>query len=282
MTHIFSRSDRAVWHGRALIALPLMLALAGCGGVPAGQVQAHVNGREISDRAVAAELASANLADGDAGAARAALDKVIARDLIVEEARREGLDKTPDYLALRDRADDLVLADMMVRRWAGTLTAPGQAEIDHYVAANPLRFDQRALIAVDQIEASGQGPAVAALAPLHNMDAVEAMLRTSRASVRRIAQVLDTALIDQATARRLVTAPPGEPIVLAAPAKGGADWRIIAVTRNDPAPIPADMRASLAGEALRQQQIAHRLDALRSGARIAYRADLDPAAKAAN
>ena len=268
--------------GRALIVLPLIVALAGCGGVPAGQVQAHVNGREISDRAVAAELASANLADGDAGAARAALDKVIARDLIVEEARREGLDKTPDYLAMRDRATDLVLADMMVRRWAAALAPPGQAEIDRYVAANPLRFDRRALISVDQIEATGQGPAIATLEPLHSMDAVEGALRNAHASVHRIAQVLDTALIDQGTARRLVTAPPGEPIVLGAPGKTGGAWRIIAVTRNDPAPIAAEMRATLAAEALRQAQIAHRLDTLRSGARIAYRADLDPAAKAVN
>lgn len=282
MMPFFPHSDRGIRPGRAVIALPLALALAGCGGVPAGQVQAHVNGREISDRAVAAELASANLADGDAGAARTALDKVIARDLIVEEARREGLDKTPDYLALRDRATDLVLADMMVRRWATTLTAPSQAEIDRYVAANPLRFDRRALIAVDQIEATGQGPVIATLEPLHSMDAVEGALRNAHASVRRIAQVLDTALIDQATARRLVTAPPGEPIVLGAPGKAGGAWRIVAVTRNDPAPIGAEMRASLAGEALRQAQIAHRLDALRTGARIAYRADLDPAAKAVN
>lgn len=272
--------DRAAVPRRGLCVL--IFALAGCGGAPAGQIEAHVNGREISDRAVAAELASANVAPGNPADDRAALDKVIARDLIVEQARREGLDKTPDFLALRDRAEDLVLADLMVRRWAAAVPQPAQGEIDRYVAENPLRFDQRTLLTVDEIEATGQGPVLADLAPLHSMDAVDGALRNARATVHRISQVLDTALIEPATARRLVTAPPGEPVVFAAPGKSGGSWRIIAVTRSDPAPVAADLRTALAGDALRQIQIAHRLDALKSGARIAYRADLQPAGKASN
>lgn len=268
----------------ALVWAPgLALMVQGCGGVPAGQVEAHVNGREISDRAVAAELAAANLPDNDPVAQHLALDKIIARYLLIEEAQRQGIDKSPDFLAFRDRAQDLVLADMMVRRWAAALPAPAPADIDRYVAANPFRFDRRAFVQVEEIEAPAGSASIKDLAPLHAMDAIEALLRAHHAEFRRVSQVLDTALIDPAMARQLASAPPGEPVVFAAaPGKAagstGGSLRVMAVVRSDPAPIAADMRTALAADALRQTLIAQKLAGLKAGARIALRADLQPGA----
>ncbi|WP_353228993.1 hypothetical protein [Novosphingobium sp.] len=266
--------------GTALLT-GLALMLGACGGVPSGQVQAHVNGHEISDRAVAAELAAANLPDSDKAMQHAALDKIIARYLIIEEAQRQGLDKSPDYLAFKDRAQDLVLADMMVKRWAAALPRPAQADIDHYVAANPLRFDARAFLLVDAIEAPNASGSIKDLAPLHAMDAVESTLRARHLATRRASQVLDTALIDPAMARQLTSAPVGEPIVFAGSSRSpNSGLRVLAVMRSDPAPIPADLRNGLAADAVRQAQIAQKLAGLKEGARIAFRADLQPGPQA--
>ncbi len=260
---------------RTQAALLAMLALAGCQETPAGQVAAHVNGKEVSERAVEAELAAANLAPETKGAMQGGLEKVITRDLIVDQARREGLDKSPDYLAFRERAEDLVLADMLVRRWAASVPPPSQSDIDRYIAANPFRFDQRVLFQVDAIEARAGAVAPRDLAPLHSMDAVAALLDQHHVEYRRMAQVLDSALIPAAVAHQLSSAPPGEPV--AVPSPGGI--QLIALQRSDPAPIAADLRERLAGDALRQAAIAQRVNALRAGARIEYRADLRPAAK---
>jgi peptidyl-prolyl cis-trans isomerase C len=262
---------------RTIVPVAALLALAGCSQAPAGQVAAHVNGQEVSDRAVEAELASANIAPDAKGAMQGGLDKVITRDLIVEQARREGLDKSPDYLAFRERADDLVLADMLVRRWMAAVPPPAQPDIDRYIAANPFRFDRRVLFQVDQIEARGGAVAPRDLAPLHSMDAVAALLDQHHVEYRRMTQVLDSALIAPEMARQLSSAPAGEPV--AEPVAGGL--QLIALQRSDPAPVSPDLGQRLAADALRQAAIAQRITALRAGARIEYRADLRPAAKPA-
>jgi peptidyl-prolyl cis-trans isomerase C len=260
--------------GAALSVLALLM-LNGCGGTPEGQVAAHVNGQEVSQRSVVAELASANVSPEAKGAMQSGLEKVITRDLIVDQARREGLDKSPDYLAFRERADDLVLADMLVRRWAAGMPAASQPDIDRYIAANPYRFDKRTLFQVDEIEARGNAVGTHDLAPLHSMDAVAALLDQHHVEYRRMTQVLDSALIAPALARQLAGAPVGEPVAM--PMSGG--MQMIALQRSDPAPIPADLRARLANDALRQAAITQRVNALRAGARIEYRADLRPGAK---
>lgn len=254
-----------------LRAIPVLCGLAavlgGCSATPSGQVAARVNDTEISDRAVEAELAAAGISQPDPGTTRAALDKVIARDLLVDQARREGIDATPDFLALRQRAEELVLADLLVKRWAAHATAPSDDRIAQFIADNPQRFEHRTIYMLDSIEIPSGPPPAAALEPLHSIDAVAALLQARNIAFQRLSQPLDSALAAPALARRLATAPPGEPIALAA--SGG--MQVMAVVRADPAPVPAALARQLAADALRQAQIADKVAGLRSGARIAYR-----------
>lgn len=253
-------------------------ALGGCSGAPAGQVAAQVNDTEISDRLVGAELAAAGISQPDRAVMRQALDKVIARDLLVDQARREALDKSPEFLALRQRAEELVLADLVVKRWTAALPAPGDEQIARFIAANPQRFDHRTLYTLDSIDIAQGAPPLAALAPLHSIDAIEAMLRARSIGFQRLVQPLDSALAAPALARQLAAAPPGEPIAVPA----GKGMQIMAVLRADPAPVPADLARQLAADALRQAQIADKIANLRAGARIAYRDAPQPGAARPN
>lgn len=259
---------------RRSVVLFATLALAACGGSPTGQVVAQVNGKEITERAIDAELATAHAEPGPAAKALipAALDRVVTREVLVQQARRAGLDKSPDFLAMQQRADDIVLAEMMTRKLAAALPAPSQQDIDGYVAANPFRFARRAYLQTDTIEVPGGAIKPRDLVPLHSIDAVEGLLHDRHLSYQRLIQAVDTALIPTSLARQLSSVPAGEPVVL--PRSEGL--QVIAVRRVDPAPLPDQTARALAADALRQTAVAQQVKTLREGSKIEYRKDFGP------
>src|SRR3954462_7578982 len=95
---------------RIILALVIALAVSGCQKKAEGQTVAVVNGEEIT----AGELNDALTADNtlnsaNAKDARAAeLQKLIDRKLVVQQARSDGLDKSPEYISKqRQLTDDL-------------------------------------------------------------------------------------------------------------------------------------------------------------------------------
>ena len=96
-----------------------LLALAACGDKsPQGQVVATVNGEEITAQEVNAEAQALNL---PANANREAvlpqiLQRVLDRKLLVGVARERKMDKSPDFLIQRRRAEETVLATMLARQ----------------------------------------------------------------------------------------------------------------------------------------------------------------------
>lgn len=146
---------RRLWLRTACVGLALAIA-AGCGkgeDRPATQVAAKVDSTEITVHQVNAVLArTPGLASADARAAkREALDRLIDRQLAVQQAQRRKLDRSPKTLqAIEDSRAELLLrafADEVAR----TQSKPTENDVKKYYLEHPELFNQRRVFALETI-----------------------------------------------------------------------------------------------------------------------------------
>src|SRR5438270_4834471 len=85
---------------RFIVTALVALAVTSCQKKASGQTVADVNGEEITASELNSELANEqNAAAGDTKQARnAALQNLINRKLLVQQAKSDGIDKSPEYL----------------------------------------------------------------------------------------------------------------------------------------------------------------------------------------
>lgn len=125
-----------------LAALPLLLVLAACGQqqqAGSGQALASVDGREITIHQLNAELGKGAASQAD----RQLLDGLVARQLLVNAARKEKLDTNPTVLADMERAKDLVLAQSYAQMKLGKPSPPTRQQVDAFYDQHPDWFAQR-------------------------------------------------------------------------------------------------------------------------------------------
>src|SRR6476661_5676065 len=93
---------------RIILALLIAVVASSCQKKASGQTVAIVNNEEITAAELNSELTSnPNLANADSKEARnAALQKLISRKLLVQQAKADGLDKSPEYLNQQRRTND--------------------------------------------------------------------------------------------------------------------------------------------------------------------------------
>ncbi len=243
---------------------------------PSGQVVARVNGSEVTASELTAEMMAAQLPEGiDAKKiAPAALQSVIARKIVAAEARRVGLDKTPEYLALSRRADEVLLGQQLLNRWAQDMPIPAAAEIAAEISANPQRYDQHQTVTLNQIIILDKLADVNKLGPLHSMAEVSAYLDNIKVRHAQVRKVIDTAMLPLQAFRQLVAAPSGEPLV-----EVRADGATIsAVVSREPAPIVGDAARTAAITALKQKMVGAKVAQLKSGSTLSYQPGYAPPA----
>ena len=212
---------------RALVTAAMCLALAAChrpellGGkpsAPTGEVVAKVDGHEITLRQLRSELQGVQVADPKQmkDLEARALELIVMRTLLADEARKQGIDKTPDYVLQRDRMVDGLLAQSLQAKTAQTVPAPSPEEVDRFISDHPDIFAQRKVYDVDQIRfARPADPAtVKALQPLDNLDKIASYLTSknikwSRGDVRLDAVGLDPRIVDA-----ISKVPQDEPFVI--------------------------------------------------------------------
>ncbi len=135
------------------------LALGGCHlgfgspKAPAGQVAATVDGKEITQRQLRAELGDLRGANAQAQkeAEVGRLRLIILRTALADEARKQGVDQTPDFVLLKNRAMDELLAQALENKVASDVPAPTRDEAQRYVTDHPELFSERKIFTVDQI-----------------------------------------------------------------------------------------------------------------------------------
>jgi len=241
---------------------------------PGGQVVAVVNGEEITQQDLNAELGNAQIPSGaDRNRILAqVLQRVIDRKLLVQRAKEQGLDKSPDYLGQLRRMQDELAISMLSSNASKSIPLPDQASIDAFIAAHPAAFSERKRYTLDQIAIpqSTDRAVLKQLEPAHTMDQVAAVLTAAGVKFTRAPATFDTALAPPQLAQKVATLPPGEPFVV--PINGR--FLVNSVKSSEPVPMNAEDAKPAALELMRQQSlntaIQKQLSEARGKAKIAY------------
>ena len=266
-----------------VFALVIALAATACQKKASGQTVAVVNQEEIT----AAELNDALSSDPSLGGATTkearatALQKLIDRKLLVQQARADGLDKSPEFVNQQRRMTDEILMNMLLSKRLNTSQVPSADEISRYQASRPEMFANREIWTLQQIQYPLQKDATlnAALSKAQSLDEVAQLLTSKGVKFTRESRKLDTAVFPHAIYSQLTPLKEGEPFI--AP---GADRAVASViTAREPAPLTGDQARTVAVNAMRRDQVEtivrDRVKGLRSSAKIQYQPGFEPAKK---
>jgi peptidyl-prolyl cis-trans isomerase C len=258
-----------------------LLALAGCNrDAPSGQVAATVDGQEVTLQEINAELQSANVsAGGDKQALqRQALQRVIDRKLLIKAAEDKGIDRTPEFLADKRRADEMMLAQAYAKQQLNAVPVPSEAEIRKFMADRPTLFASREQLSLDQIRFAPPKDlkSLSVLDQDKTMDAVAAHLRAMGIKFERVPAGLDTGAVPPQMMQAINRLSPTEPFVV--PSQGLITVSVI--TDRKPVAIDAAEARSAAVRAWRQEKfgdlLQQQLTALRGSAKISYQNGFGP------
>lgn len=267
-----------------MVASSLALLLSACGEKKAtGQVVAVVNGEEISQEELNAELqAQSIMPSADKKQLQnQVLQRLIERKLLAQKAKQDGLDKTPEFIIQSRRMQDDLAINMLSQKLGKSVALPDSAAVSRFIANNPTLFKGRKRYALDQIAfAPPSNMAVLRqLEPAHSLEAVAAALTTAGIKFTQGSSVLDTATVPPELAQRIASLPPGEPFVV--PAGGRFVVSVVKSVQDVPT---ADSEAQPAAiELIRRTNIESavrkELETARTAAKIEYRSDFGPPAK---
>ena len=264
-------------------AIAVALVASGCTRKAEGQTVAVVNGEEITAPDLNFALDQSNLPqNADKSAARAqVLQQLIDRRLLAEQARKEGIDKSPEYLNRQRQADEALLISMMANRRLSSSQLPSDREVQNFIATHPEAFDKRETWTLDQLmyptptDPKVKNEVVAA----HTIDQLAAVLQNNKVTFNRQKNRVDTANIPPELYQKLTALPAGEPFALSS----GERTIASAITARDPNPLTGDQAKPLAVDAMRKAQTANALEgllkSLRSSAKIEYQPGYGPPKK---
>jgi len=137
---------------RVLLLPPLLLVLAGCGAEQAkdvsaaGKLVAKVNGTEITMQQMG-PTRTANPAQ--------ALDRVIDRELLVQQALEARLDREPQVARAIEDARRQVLAQAWLERTAAARAKSTPDEVRAFYEENPALFAQRRIYKLRELTVAG-------------------------------------------------------------------------------------------------------------------------------
>jgi peptidyl-prolyl cis-trans isomerase C len=269
---------------RILISLAVVLALSSCNRKAEGQTVAVVNDQEITASELNAELANnQNVANTpDAKQARAAvLQRLIDRKLLVQQAQKDGLDKSPEFLNQQRRLNDELLLNMLITRQLNTSQVPSPEEIKRFEAARPETFAKRETWTLSQvIYPLPKDQAVTnKLAAAKTMAEVEQILTSSGIQFRRDTKKIDTAVFPHQIYAQIDNLKPGEPFI--APGPGQAVASVI--TAREPNPLTPEQARAAALNGMKREQanklVQDRVKSLRATAKIQYQPGYEPPKK---
>lgn len=264
------------------------LTTAGCdrvkkligGGEPSGQVVATVNGEEITGLELRQEMG--NFSSRDPKIMKAAQDRalegIIIRKLIVQEAKKQKLDKSAEYGLQVHRGEENLLVQLYQRKVSSAIAVPTRDSASTYIAANPPKFTSRRILIVDQVVAPPSKIPTAQFQAAKTLADVKALFQANNVPYQTNVAAIDTLSMDPRMLQQIEKLPADEVFVI--PQGGGLLFNRIAETRD--VPFGGDAAIAYATNALRtqkaQEAVVRQVELLRKSADkdITYNAAYKP------
>lgn len=208
-----------------VLALSLVvLGLSACshsgGESKPGQALVRVNGDEVTVYQLNEELRQSNPGANPDAQRKQLVDALVDRQLLVDEAEKQKLDRDPNVMQAIERARAQILAQAYIKTKVVDLQKPDQGEIDTYYNAHPELFAQRKLFDMRQFIVASKdfGPELKGV-----MDNAK--------SLDDVAAWLDVHKIDYAKSQAMHTSPELPAQILSK--MQGSDKTALFLLRND-------------------------------------------------
>jgi EpsD family peptidyl-prolyl cis-trans isomerase len=281
----FSNGWGACVRSKLVLAVGLALIASACNKKAEGQTVAVVNGEEITAAELNAEMANAKLPEGvDKTQARSRLlQAMIDRRLVAQQAKADGIDKSPEFLNRQRKMTEDLLINMYASRQIDTAQLPSNSEIAKFQTSHPWIFSKREKWNLEQLRFAMPTDTAtrSKISQSKNLEEIAAALQTSGIGFTRQRNQLDTAVIPANIYGQLATAAPGEPFVIPV---GNQAVASVVVSR-EPVPLAGEQAKSVAVTTMRRERAAKlmqdRIKAARQGAKIEYKEGFAPPAETA-
>jgi EpsD family peptidyl-prolyl cis-trans isomerase len=266
--------------------LASIAVLAACEKEATGQVAAVVNGEEITLQELNTEIEAMSAPEtaDKSMLQKAALGRIIERRLLAQEARKDGLDQSAEFLIRRRQMEDGLLVQLLGRKVARAADVPNQKAVQTYIEENPAMFSDRTVYTLDRI----QFPLPADMKVLeafendHSMDAIAARLRQLGIEFTRRPGGMDSAQLGQQRMSEILSLPRSEPFIMP---EGGAVTAAV-ITGETKQPIVGEQAQALAVQAMRNKGLMdvlqQRLKSARAEAKIQYQDGFAPSEPASD
>jgi EpsD family peptidyl-prolyl cis-trans isomerase len=260
------------------LALGALVALvAGCGAKEptATQTAARVNKDEITVHQIAAALLTPALKPEQVQQAeRQILERLINRQLAVQQASEIKLDREPKVLQAIESARQEVIARAYADKLAEGAPRPSAADIKKYYDEHPVLFAERKIYQLQEYVIQADAKQVealrAALPALRTADELETHLKSAKLKFSTSQSVRAAEQLPLAVLPALARLADGQALV--SPTPGGAQIAVLKASRAQPVDEAGAARAIeqfLLNEQKRKL-LADDLKALRAAARIEY------------
>lgn len=273
------RATKAVAFKRVLFGVLALVSVAGlsaCGNKEkkAGQALVRVNGEEITVLQVNDELKRAGVrAEQQAAATKQLLESLIDRQLIMEEAVRNKIDRTPEVMRSIELAKAQIIAQAYLQSITSKSSKPSAAEVDDYFQKHPEYFTQRKQFAMQQLVVSNgdfNSELSSVIDAAKSLDEVAAWLDRSNVRYARGQLSRNATDVPPEMGAKLLDMPKGQLFIV----KEGGNSLINAlvavkdnpVTAKDAAPQIEQYLINKKNKELLDAEVAH----LRSAAKIEY------------
>ena len=269
---------------KIVLAIGIALMASACTKKAEGQTVAIVNGEEITAAELNAELANAKMPEGaDKDQARSrVLQAMIDRRLLAQQAKTDGIDKSPEFLNRQRRANEDLLINMFASRQIDTAQAARELG-NREVPGEP---------SLDLLDSGSSGTSTSSASRCRRtrrrerssmqaktLEEVAKVLTDADIAFTRQKNRLDTAVIPQNLYGQLAAAGrASEPFIIPVGNQAVAST----IVSREPAPITGEQARPIAVAAMRREQASqlmqNRLKSIRDAAKIEYKEGYAPPA----
>lgn len=176
------------------------LAACGNGGQPKGQVVAKVGKEEVTVLDLQSALTGFQAPNAAArkAAEQQALNAIVQRKILAQAARKQKLDKTPEFARQQQQLTETLVVRDWQERLVKSVPTPNSDEVQQFIAQHPDLYGARKIFAVDVVRfVAPNDPALAkALQPLNSLDQVRTALAERKIPFGNGATQIDAFAVD--------------------------------------------------------------------------------------